>query len=151
MVLTGSDFLGKCWNTLYNVISGGVTDPVSRGGSRFIFADFPDIQEGKGTDFPGFPLITINNFQTNTNTLTFQNGVTTNSINSTIAIHTKGKAQMDTVASDVWDSINSKRGVLCQSGMHIPTLRPMGIDTIAYSRNNKVHSQMINFECEVNI
>lgn len=141
--------LGSSWNTVYQILSGNVSDPASRG-SQWIYSDFPDIKEGHKDEFPGFPIMTIDFFQPGTtNVVGGVGGTTTNEINTTIGIHTRTKSRQDIISSDVWTAINNNRGILAESGMKQIRLSPGGTDTFFQTPNKKVHSQMIVMEAMV--
>jgi hypothetical protein len=148
-LFTGSDIFGRCWQVLYNVISGNVLDPRSgtstdRAGSRWIFADYPDIQVGKETSFPGFPIITIDTFQSDSNNITMgANGLRTYDLISTITTYTKSASQKDVVNSAVQYALISKRDALLASGLRDLFIGAGGTDTTVISRNDKIHTSVI--------
>ena len=148
-MITGSDLYSQAWVVTYSVISGNVTDPVSRGGSQWIFADYPQIQEGNTKQHPGFPIITIDPFQDDSMNLT--NTQSENSIMSTISVHTNNKRQLDTVSSDVFNALNSHRVLFLQSGMKSLTITPEGISTDFYARDKKIHMKDIGIGFKVHL
>lgn len=142
-LFVGSDIFGKCWQVVYNVISGNVSDPTSRGGSRWIFADYPDIQVGKESQFPGFPIITIDTFQSDSKNATMGIGIREHDLVSTITTYTKSASQKDTVNSAVQYALGSKRDVLLASGLRDLFIGAGGTDTNVISRNTKIHTSII--------
>ncbi len=143
MAVTANTVLKDAWNILYQIISGNVADPVSRGGSAWIFSSFPAIQEGKEDDFPGYPIITIESFQPDSSVLTQGAGYMSNKLNTEITVFSQSKQQLDNVANDVFESLFDNRNVLAGSGLYNLTITPLGTDTDVISRNNKIHSWMI--------
>ena len=143
-VFTGSDIFGKCWQVVYNVISGNVSDPnTSRSGSRWVFADYPDIQVGKESQFPGFPIITIDTFQSDSNNMTIGIGVRHFDLVSTITTYTKSASQKDTVNSAVQNALITKRGDLLASGLRDLFIGAGGTSTNVIDRNTKIHESII--------
>ena len=141
--MTVGSLVNDAWNIIYQIISGNVTDPVSRGGSAWIFSSFPAIQEGKEDDFPGYPIITIESFQPDSSVLTHGAGYMSNKLNTEITVFSQSKQQLDNVASNVFDALFNNRNVLTGSGLYNLTITPLGTDTDVISRNNKIHSWMI--------
>jgi len=141
-LITGSDVFSNTWKTVFTVISGNVIDPQTRTGSKWIFADYPVAEDGTShyhSSGIGFPIITIEPFQTQTDNITMGLGKTYSEINSTITIHTSNKAQIDTISSDIWDALNSNRQDFMQSGLHHLTVEQGGVETVAFDRDNKIH------------
>ena len=149
MVVTGSNLFNQAWMVLYKTISGNVTDPVSRGGSAWIFADFPEIQEGKQDDFPGFPIITIDNFENTSSNITSQK--MENNISTVITVHTKDRKTLDTLSSDIHNVLVTSKPTIISSGLHAMTFSSGGVDTYAFDRNNKIHTKMIGVNFKVNL
>lgn len=144
VLFTGSDLFGKCWQVVYNVISGNVLDPTSRGGSRWIFADFPTIQVGKEDNFPGYPIITIDNFGADSSNVTWSTGGLRGfDLISTISVHTKSRNQVDTLKSAVEYALSSKRGDLLASGLRDLFIGTGDTSTEVIDRNNKIHTTII--------
>jgi len=139
----GSDIFNRCWQVVYNVISGNVLDPSSRGGSRWIFADYPDIQVGKESQFPGFPIITIDSFQSDSNNMTMGIGTRHFDLISTVTTYTKSANQRDTVNSAVQNALITKRGDLLASGLRDLFVGAGGTDVNVIDRLNKIHTSII--------
>jgi len=142
-ILTGSDIFNRCWQVVYNVISGNVLDPTSRGGSKWIFADFPDIQVGKESQFPGYPIITIDTFQSDSKNMTMGIGIREFDLVSTITTYTKSSTQKDTVNSAVQNALITKRGDFLASGLRDLFIGAGGTSTDVISRNTKIHESII--------
>jgi len=147
----GSNLFTNTWNTVYKLISGNVVDPATRGGSQWIFADYPMVQEGKTDEHPGFPIITIEPFQSDSEVITHGIGKTYTEMNSLISIHTRNKRQIDTLSSDVWDAFNSNRQVLMESGLNHLKISPGGIETNPIDRFNKIHTKNMGVSLKVMI
>jgi hypothetical protein len=139
----GSDIFGKCWQVVYNVISGNVLDPTSRSGSRWIFADYPDIQVGKEKQFPGFPIITIDSFQSDSSNMTMGIGTRHFDLVSTVTTYTKSASQRDTVNSAVQNALITKRGDLLASGLRDLFIGAGGTSVNVIDRTNKIHESVI--------
>lgn len=145
-VVAGSDIFSNTWNTFYSVISGNVVDTATRGGSQWIFADYPMIQEGKEDKHPGFPIITIDPFGDTGEVYTFDS--TRHSLSSMVTVHTKSKRVLDVISSDVVDAILSNRKVLGQSGLHNLEFSMGGNETYAMDRDNKIHMKMMGVKVD---
>jgi len=150
-IAIGSNIYTNTWNTVYKIISGNIIDPATRGGSQWIFSDYPDIQDGKNNTHPGFPIVTLEPFQTDTSVITQGIGKTYSEINSMITVFTTNKRHVDVVSSDIWDAINSNREVLMQSGLHHLEYTPGGIETVEFDRKNKIHTKNIGVTFRVEI
>jgi len=147
----GSNLFSNTWNTVYKAISGNVVDPQGRTGSPWIFADFPMAQEGKRDTFPGYPIVTIEPFQTETMNLTHGLNDTYSTITSMISVNTTNKRQIDVVSSDIWATLNENRGVFASSGMNHLMLSPGGVDTNAMDRDNKIHTKNLGVQFKVRL
>jgi len=145
-VTVGSDIFTNTWNTFYNVISGNVVDTTSRGGSQWIFADYPMIQEGKTDEHPGFPIITLDPFGDSGGLYTFDN--TQHTLTSVITVHSKNKRHLDVISSDITDAILTNRKVLGQSGLHNLEFTVGGNETYAMDRYNKIHMKMMGIKVD---
>ena len=145
-VVAGSDIFTNTWNTFYKIISGNVVDTGSRGGSAWIFADYPMIQEGKEDKHPGFPIITIDSFENSGNLYTFNK--IQNTLSSMVTIHSRNKRHLDVISSDVHDAIVSNRKVLGSSGLHNLQFTPGGTETYAEDRYNKTHMKMMGIQVD---
>lgn len=150
-VVIGSNIFTNSWNTVYDIISGNVIDPTTRGGSPWIFADYPMIQEGKTDEHPGFPIITIEPFQSDSENITHRHGKTYSDLNSVITVHSRNKRHVDVISSDIWDALNSKQGVMSESGLNHLMISSGGVETFAMDRYNKFHSKNmgVSFKVEV--
>ena len=149
-VVVGSNLFSNTWNTIYKTISGNVADPAGRS-SPWIFADFPMAQEGKTDTFPGYPIVTIEPFQSDTVNLTHGLNDTYSTITSVISVHTTNKRQIDVVSSDVWAALNDDRGTFASSGMNHLMMSPGGVDTNAIDRDNKIHTKNLGVQFKVRI
>jgi len=149
--VTGSDLYSQAWKVTYNVISGNVTDPVSRGGSKWIFSDFPEIQKGAEDDFPGYPIITIDNFSNDTELPTFQMGPRDNMLATTITVHTKTRQQIDPINSDIYSAFSIARSSMIDSGLKPVDYTTEPTDTITLDRNNRIHikDNILTLRCQV--
>jgi len=150
-MIANASIFKDAWNVLYNVVSGAVADPATRGGSAWIFSSFPAIQEGKNDEFPGYPIITLESFQPDTELLTHGAGYMSCPLNTEISLFSKSKAQLDAVACDIFDAISSNRSVFVGSGFRLETITPMGIDTDVISRNNKIHAWTVGIGFKFNM
>lgn len=146
-VLTGSDLFTNSWNTLYKTISGNVVDPQTRTGSQWIFADYPLAQDGKTHNHPGFPIITIDSFENDGNSYTFDK--MENSLMTNITVHTNNKRHVDVLSSDIHSTIMENRKTLGASGMHNIKFTMGGRETIAMDRDNKIHTKTIGLGADV--
>jgi hypothetical protein len=147
-MLTGSDFLGTSWRTIYNVISGNVADPLSRN-VGWIHDSFPDITN-PGSSF--YPRIVIDNFQPRSDIMamgTLRKPQT--ELTSVITIYTNNGSQLDYLTERVWNALYSQRNVLLQSGLKGLSLKPQGTDTVVIDRNNKIHSESFGLETKVDV
>lgn len=146
--VVGSDIFTNTWNTVYQLISGNVVDTASatRGGSAWIYADFPMIQEGKTDEHPGYPIITIDPFELMGMSHTF--GKRENTLNSTITVHTRNKRDVDVISSDIQDTLASNIKVLGASGLHNMEFTVGGVETVAFDRYNKFHTKMMGFKVD---
>lgn len=144
-VVTGSDIFSNTWNTFYKVISGNVLDPASRG-SQWIFRDYPQIQEGKTDEHPGFPIITIEPFENNGTLYTFSN--MNNSLTSTITVHTRTKRHIDIISDSINSAITSNRKTLGASGLHNLEFTQGGVETYTSDRYNKIHMKNIGIKVD---
>jgi len=148
-MIVGSDLYSQAWQVTYSVISGNVIDPITRGGSQWVFADFPQIQEGNEKQFPRHPIITIDPFQNDSMNLT--NTQTENIITTTITVHDTNKRRLDSVSSDVFNSLNSNKGLFLQSGMKAMNITPEGIESMIFDRNNRIHMKGIGANFKVHL
>jgi len=150
-VVVGSNLFNNTWNTVYKIISGNIIDPATRGGSQWIFADYPIIQDGQTDEHPGFPIVTLEPFQSDTEIVTQGIGKSYSELNSVITIFTTNKRQNDVVSSDVWDALNSNRGVLMQSGLSHLSINAGGLTTDALNRHDRIHTKNMGIGFKVEI
>jgi len=151
VVSVGSNIYTNTWNTVYKIISGNIIDPATRGGSQWIFSDYPDIQDGKNNTHPRFPIVTIEPFEADTSVITQGIGKTYSLIDTMITVFTTNKRHVDVVSSDIWDAINSNREVLMQSGLSHMEFVGGGVETVEFDRENKIHTKNmgVTFRVEV--
>jgi len=150
-VTLGSNIFTNTWKTFYSIISGNIVDTASRGGSQWIFADYPAIQDGKTDEHPGFPIVTIEPFEAESSIITQGIGKTYSLVDTMVTIFTKNKKDIDTISSDIWDAVNTNREVLMSSGLSHMEVSPGGISTEVFDRDNKIHTKNMGFSFKVEI
>ena len=141
-LITGSDLYNQAWMVTYKTISGNVTDPKGRG-SAWIYSDYPVIQQGKADEHPGFPLITLDDFNTDSEMVTFNEGKRSYDLNSIITIHTDTRKHLDTISSDITAAFSVNSAALAQSGLYAYSLSSGGTDTLVIDRNHKIHTKTV--------
>ena len=101
-VETGSTIFSNTWALLHALVSGNVPDPSARN-KKWIFGDFPDIEK---SDFPGYPIIIINNPEARVEQLTWTtSSMMDNSTISAITVFGKTQAQIASLSDKIYTTM----------------------------------------------
>lgn len=125
--------------TTHAIISGNVTDPLSRG-SKWIFAANPLI--GSPTD-PNlrYPIIIIEPFIVSESMpLTFGDQTIETDLGTTIEVHdNQGGARFDNICGSLINGLWNNVQEFAKSGLDFMSLTGGGYDQITLSRTNRIH------------
>jgi hypothetical protein len=134
-----ADLFPSAWTVTYNILSGNVTDPISRN-KKWIFSANPMI--GSPTD-PSlrFPIIIIDPYTLQkANTSTMGRGNVDTSIGTTIEVHdSTAGSRFDAVFGTIFKTLFDNRHSFTNSGLTHMTLTNGDYNEIAISRSNRIH------------
>lgn len=138
-MLTGSSLYSDSWNTVYNLLSGNLTDPSARN-KKWIFSSFPDTEK---SNFPDFPIITINPISSISDEESFGLGIVEHELSTTVTVFTRNAQQLDTLGDNIRNAFVTNRAVLMGSGLSTLRIDTGTIDTEFYG-NDRIHLKEFN-------
>ena len=144
--VTASTLVTNSFKNIYDLITdgtNGVTDPASRGIARTAWC-MPSFPDEYGSDFPGYPVITIE-VDLNYNTAVFGRGARDVVIPFSIMIFTKKSADLDSITDNVQNILKTYESTTEGNGLFHPTLRS-SVTTTIFRDKDKIHMRTLFIE-----
>jgi len=148
VVAVGSNIYSVTWNTIYNVLSGNVTDPqivgVRKSNARFfMMSDYPDAQ---ANFFPGWPILTIEPITSTTSQATFsQSPLNENSVGTSIWMFSRSSRELDILSDNVRNALLTNRQAFANSGLGNLNITNTSND-IEFHGNDRIHTKRMDIE-----
>lgn len=137
--------MSTSWQLLYDLLTTTLTDPIGRGNNDlWIKAAFPDIKKYENTW--RFPIITIEPADFTFETLTIDRSKRKESIRFTLTIYAEAAAQIDLIADNIIDQLESARDTLRINGLSNFVLTGSGYDILLINANTKIHTKNLIIE-----
>ena len=141
--VTASTLVTNSFKNIYDLLtdsSNGVTDPASRGLARtkWIMPSFPDEY---GSDFPGYPIITIET-DLNYETTVFGRGGREVNIPFSIMIFTKKSEHLDSITDDIQNILKTYESTTEGNGLFHPTMTN-SVTTTNFRDKDKIHMRTL--------
>lgn len=132
------DIFAKAFTTTYAIVSGNVTDPLSRG-SKWIYAANPMI--GSPSPDLRYPIITIEPYSSsNSEPLTFGTYMIETDIGTTIEVHDNAAgSRFDNTCGSLIDGLWRNAEEFAKSGLQFMFLPDGVYDNIPISNRNRIH------------
>ena len=141
--VTTSTLLQNSYKNIYDLITdgtNGVTDPASRGLARsaWVFPSFPDEY---GSDFPGYPVITIEP-DLDYNTSVLGRNARDVTITFAIMVFSKKAAYLDSVCDDIQNILNTYQSTTEANGLFHPECTN-SVTTTTFRDKDKIHTRTL--------
>ena len=138
--LTASTIIGNSFKSMYDLltnVTNGLTDPKNRGLARtkWIFPEFPDEY---GSDFPGYPIVTIKVESSGKTSILGRQGRDFE-INFMITVFADRNSDVDALSDEILDEINLRQSTLENYNLYTPELLSTSSGTEFRDPKKKVH------------
>ena len=142
MVSVASGLTQSAWQLLHNTVSGTIIDPETRS-KKFIFPAFP---QSRASNFPGYPIITIDSFDITSRKRSFNKRVYAS--DTSIALYGTKWKKLEELTGSVIRVLENRSGNFHGSGLTnmVITSSSTGTDVI---NGKKVHVKLIGLDFDV--
>jgi hypothetical protein len=142
MVSVTSGLTQSAWQLLHDTISGMIIDPESRS-KKFIFPSFP---QSRASNFPGYPIITIDSFDTTSRKRSFSERVY--AMDTSVALYGTKWKKLEELTGSVIRVLEDRSTVLHASGLTnmVITSSSTGPEVI---NGKKVHVKLMGLDFDV--